>query len=90
MLCNAAIKPRALSELRVADSCGLRRRADRSHGGTRLPLCPADLEYGSEDGGDEDDGGDDGEDDDRVHTVLEDDSFHCFDGHQGAPSAWLP
>ncbi|KAG2446035.1 hypothetical protein HXX76_000637 [Chlamydomonas incerta] len=52
-----------------------------------------DPEYGSEDRGDEDDGdGDDGDDDERIHTVLEDDSFHCFDGHQDAvvSVAWNP
>ncbi|GIL70349.1 hypothetical protein Vretimale_3470 [Volvox reticuliferus] len=47
-----------------------------------------DPEYGSED-----DGGDgDGEDDGPIHTVLEDDSFHCFDGHHEAvvAVAWNP
>ncbi|GFR46469.1 hypothetical protein Agub_g8045, partial [Astrephomene gubernaculifera] len=47
-----------------------------------------DPEYGSEDDGADGDDGDEG----RVHTVLEDDSFHCFDGHQDAivSVAWNP
>ncbi|KAG2494556.1 hypothetical protein HYH03_007323 [Edaphochlamys debaryana] len=48
-----------------------------------------DPEYGSEDEGDD---GAEGEGEGRVHTILEDDSFHCFDGHQDAvvAVAWNP
>ncbi|KXZ49922.1 hypothetical protein GPECTOR_19g373 [Gonium pectorale] len=52
-----------------------------------------DPDYGSEDDGEDgDDEGEDGEDDGRVHTVLEDDSFHCFEGHQDSvvAVAWNP
>ncbi len=47
----------------------------------RCCLRYADPDYGSDD----DDGDDDGMggDEGGVHTILEDDSIHCFEGHQG-------
>lgn len=42
-------------------------------------IAIADLLYGSEDDGDDCSAGEN----ERVHTVMEDDSFHYFDGHDG-------
>ncbi len=91
--CRICCKGSGLTkERREKRSSSCRRPNDGSGGGSlsTLPLrwCVTirgiDPEYG------DDDDGDDEHDDERVHTVLEDDSIHCFEGHQGAkPTPFL-